>query len=275
MMPNPPDLIFLVTTLDQTDEQLVAQVRAVMEFARGHPCRVVATVHGFDDDPRDLREIPEVRAHLRRLVNFGLIALLVRSTTVRQLGAAPDQADSPLWGAFEVWAHGLGLYSGGRLRMPMAEAMAMLKTFAEDILPAAGEALRRNLERYATTSPPIRDCCCSSAAGRREGKNPSDGRPAGSGTWSPGWRRSGRRSRGVSPAATSKDGHQSGGGGPRDTRARASRHVRPVQIWPCTMDELKAAYRRLVKEAHPDVGGSAAEFRRIDEAYEHVAAEIG
>ena len=34
-----------------------------------------------------------------------------------------------------------------------------------------------------------------------------------------------------------------------------------------TKDDLKAAYRRLVKEHHPDYGGDAAAFRIVNEAY--------
>jgi hypothetical protein len=44
--------------------------------------------------------------------------------------------------------------------------------------------------------------------------------------------------------------------------------------WPYTADDLKAAYRRLAKEHHPDAGGSAAAFRRVQEAYERLAATI-
>jgi hypothetical protein len=143
------DLVFVATTLDQSDEQLIAQIRAVREFAREHPARVLALVHGFDDDPRELWEIPEVGAHLRRLVDFGFIATLLRSTLVRELGAPADLLDCPAWGAFEVWAHGLGLFAGGRFRMPHAEAMALVRTFAEDVFPAAEAALGRNLHRYA------------------------------------------------------------------------------------------------------------------------------
>ncbi|WP_436343128.1 restriction endonuclease [Natronorubrum sp. FCH18a] len=36
---------------------------------------------------------------------------------------------------------------------------------------------------------------------------------------------------------------------------------------PATADEIKSQYRELVKEAHPDAGGTAAEFKRIQEAY--------
>jgi hypothetical protein len=40
--------------------------------------------------------------------------------------------------------------------------------------------------------------------------------------------------------------------------------------WPCSAEELKAAYRRLALRAHPDRGGSAEEFRRVNEAYERL-----
>jgi hypothetical protein len=38
--------------------------------------------------------------------------------------------------------------------------------------------------------------------------------------------------------------------------------------WPCTEEEVRAAYRRLTKTAHPDHGGTPEEFGRIREAYE-------
>jgi ferredoxin len=37
-------------------------------------------------------------------------------------------------------------------------------------------------------------------------------------------------------------------------------------------DEVEQAYRERVKEAHPDQGGSAAEFRRVRDAYEAIAS---
>jgi hypothetical protein len=41
---------------------------------------------------------------------------------------------------------------------------------------------------------------------------------------------------------------------------------------PFSAEELRAAYRREAKRHHPDTGGSAEEFRRINEAYERLAA---
>jgi hypothetical protein len=44
--------------------------------------------------------------------------------------------------------------------------------------------------------------------------------------------------------------------------------------WPCSTADVKRAYRRLSRETHPDVGGSAEEFRRVNEAYERVAGAL-
>ena len=38
--------------------------------------------------------------------------------------------------------------------------------------------------------------------------------------------------------------------------------------WPCTLAEVKGAYRKLVKSAHPDGGGSQEQFLALQEAYE-------
>jgi hypothetical protein len=124
---------------------LVAEIRAVMEHSRRHPAAVVTGVHGFDDDPRKLWEIPEVRAHLRRLVDFGFIAILLRSATIPELGAPAHLAGCPGFGGFEVWAHGHGLLQTGSNAIPEA----LVKTFARTVFPAAGKALSRNLHRYA------------------------------------------------------------------------------------------------------------------------------
>jgi hypothetical protein len=38
--------------------------------------------------------------------------------------------------------------------------------------------------------------------------------------------------------------------------------------FPCTVAEVKAAYRRLVKQVHPDQGGNHDEFLKLQAAYE-------
>jgi hypothetical protein len=41
---------------------------------------------------------------------------------------------------------------------------------------------------------------------------------------------------------------------------------------PCGIDEVKAAYRRLAKSAHPDTGGNAEDFMAIERAYRDALA---
>jgi hypothetical protein len=142
-------LRYQLTCVDETDEELVAQLRAVMEQARSEPGETVFAVHGYDDDPRELGQIPEVMAHCRRTVDFGAIAVLTRSTWCRELGAAGWMVGSPILGAFEVWLIGLGHCTGDRVEMPAVAAKAMIDGFRREVLPAADRSLSRNLHRYA------------------------------------------------------------------------------------------------------------------------------
>jgi DnaJ-class molecular chaperone len=38
----------------------------------------------------------------------------------------------------------------------------------------------------------------------------------------------------------------------------------------CTEEEFKAAYKKRAKETHPDMGGTAEEFRKVQAAYEAI-----
>jgi hypothetical protein len=44
--------------------------------------------------------------------------------------------------------------------------------------------------------------------------------------------------------------------------------------WPVSVDEVKAAYRKLAKQCHPDAGGSQDEFKQLQAAYEKVMEAI-
>ncbi len=45
--------------------------------------------------------------------------------------------------------------------------------------------------------------------------------------------------------------------------------------WPCTMTDVQEAYRRLVKDAHPDAGGSHDKFLELQAAYEQALRMCG
>src|ERR1700722_18915561 len=69
--------------LDATNYDLLDQMR-VMKRAREerfYP-HVVAQIRGFGDDPRELYDIPEVRAFCRRLVNLGFVSYLEVTTLI-------------------------------------------------------------------------------------------------------------------------------------------------------------------------------------------------
>ena len=52
------------------------------------------------------------------------------------------------------------------------------------------------------------------------------------------------------------------------TEARPDFLVTLGLIPPCTVEDVKQAYLSKVKTAHPDVGGDAGEFRKLQEAFE-------
>jgi hypothetical protein len=102
-------VLFVDLGIGATNEQIIDQMR-IMKRGReeGLYRNIVCTIRGFDDDPRELVEIIEVRAFCHRIVSLGFISYLDISTIF------DDQ--TPLlarkgWGAAEVW-----LCSEGRLR---------------------------------------------------------------------------------------------------------------------------------------------------------------
>jgi len=87
--------------ISATNEQLIDQMR-IMKRARedGTYKHIVATIRDFGDDPRELFDIPEVRAFSRRVVNLGFISYLEMSTAVGT--DLPTEAKLG-WGAYEFW----------------------------------------------------------------------------------------------------------------------------------------------------------------------------
>lgn len=98
-------LLVVELGIDATNDDLFDQMR-VMKTRResGRYTNVVCYVRGFDADPRELYEVPEVRAFCRRLVSQGFVSYLDYSTT---LPGASDVAPGG-WGAVEVWMCGEG-----------------------------------------------------------------------------------------------------------------------------------------------------------------------
>jgi hypothetical protein len=86
-----------------TDEELVEMMAGMAKALSSATQRrgFVLTVGGYDDDPRELDQIPEVVNLLKRIYSTGLIAFLEGFTMIEKL-------TNPLYfqvgfGAFEVW----------------------------------------------------------------------------------------------------------------------------------------------------------------------------
>ena len=97
--------------IDASNNDIIDQMR-IMKRARqeGLYDNVICTIRGFDDDRRELYDIPEVRAFCRRLVNLAFISYLDFVTTI--VADAPEVVKKG-WGAAEVWLCGEGRFSTG------------------------------------------------------------------------------------------------------------------------------------------------------------------
>jgi hypothetical protein len=122
---GPPghELLVVDLGLDATNEQLLEKMWEMRSTRLRNPdVNVVCSFRGFGADPRELREIPEVRAFCRRLTAQGFISYLDACTT---LTPATDPAlDRPFrqwWGAFEVWSCGEGHMNRTRVTAEVME----------------------------------------------------------------------------------------------------------------------------------------------------------
>ena len=105
---NPkPGLVIQPLELSYTNDELVRLMRWCRDHRERNPNdHIVCTIGGFDDDPRELGQIPEARALCRRLVGIGFISWLDVCTSIPQLKGIGMEAGL---GAFEVWAIAEGI----------------------------------------------------------------------------------------------------------------------------------------------------------------------
>lgn len=110
--PMKNSVLFVELGIDATNEDILDQMRKMKACREDDSySHIVCTVRGFNDDKRELFEIPEVRAFCRRIVNLAFISYLDFSTA---FDATIPAIAKDAWGAAEVW-----LCSKGRLRSQM------------------------------------------------------------------------------------------------------------------------------------------------------------
>lgn len=93
------DLLLMRLQIDLTDEELLSGMRA-MKAARENPNvkHILCMIEGYDDDLRELYEVPEVREFCKRLERLGYISYL------DLLGGMSPVATNPKfgWGIGEI-----------------------------------------------------------------------------------------------------------------------------------------------------------------------------
>jgi hypothetical protein len=92
-----------------TDEELLDVLRQLHESRKTSRGIYTCMVEGYDDDPRGLYEIPEVRQLCQRLVALGFISELDVTTSMKGLTPAGVPGMDAGLGAFGVWALSRGL----------------------------------------------------------------------------------------------------------------------------------------------------------------------
>jgi hypothetical protein len=114
------------------NEDILHQMRGMKAVREGGQCpQVFCAIRGFDTDPRELWEIPEVRAFCRRLVGMGFISYLDAGASL----PPTDPALKELWGAAEVW-----LCGEGRLGKQVRVTASLLDELQEVLVEANARA---------------------------------------------------------------------------------------------------------------------------------------
>jgi hypothetical protein len=126
--------------IDATNEDILDQMRIMKRGREEHRYdNVVCSIRGFDKDPHELFEIPEIRAFCRRIVNLGFISYLDFTTIFHE--GVPELAKKR-WGAAEVW-----LCSEGRLKA--------LNPLTEEILNEMMQAVAASNEKAEAALGPL------------------------------------------------------------------------------------------------------------------------
>lgn len=113
--------------IDASNNDIIDQMRIMKRVRTEGPYEfIICAIRGFDDDSRELYEIPEVRAFCRRIVNLGFISYLEFSTSI-----SPNLPETVKkgWGATEVW-----LCSEGRLHKPIEVTKELLEELKQAII---------------------------------------------------------------------------------------------------------------------------------------------
>jgi hypothetical protein len=83
-----------------TDAEIIGVMQEAKQLRDGGAMTLTCVIDGFNDDPRELGDIPEARELCRRLVALGYVSFLDVITSAKGF---PTYNGGRTLGAFEVW----------------------------------------------------------------------------------------------------------------------------------------------------------------------------
>jgi hypothetical protein len=131
-------LAMLTMSVDYDLAELRDMMRQGVEFRSAPGTWVLMIIAGYDDDPRELWDIPEVQAFCRRLIKMGMLAALDPAIEF-QIDGMPK----PGWGAVDVWLAAHGLIKGHRVELNEKE-VARYRAALKDADATSSAALVQN-----------------------------------------------------------------------------------------------------------------------------------
>lgn len=91
---------------DLTDAEFIEVIRKFWPIVSTKNRGVYSSIFGYDEDPRELWQIPEVKILCERLVNLGFISILEPTTLFTE-----EKGFDAFFGALEIWALSKGLFT--------------------------------------------------------------------------------------------------------------------------------------------------------------------
>ena len=127
-------------SLRDTTEEMIDMMRTMKHVRESKWDHIICMISGYDDDPRELWQVPEVRAYTRRLFTTGFVAYLDVFASMN-----PDPDTCPIvrsgFGSGELW-----LVMGGHNIVADHFTMTekMVADFRSDLI-AAGRAAEKTV----------------------------------------------------------------------------------------------------------------------------------
>jgi hypothetical protein len=123
-----------------SDELLIDAMHQMRDARERESARekliIAVSISGYDSDPRELGEIPEVRDFCARLVRLGFIADMEPSMLFRLRDEGRPVTSGIPFGAMEIWLSSQGKHKGERFEFTSDD----VEEFRKRVLPQANRA---------------------------------------------------------------------------------------------------------------------------------------